>query len=85
MLSDPSTSAVSVPIPIRMGVPLRQDEPNVERLEAEVRDLVGERQRLRADDATPTELERNRSRLVRAQLDLSHALIRRHLTVATNS
>ena len=68
-----------------MGVPLRQDEPNVERLEAEVRHLVGERQRLRADDATPTELERNRSRLVRAQLDLSHALIRRHLIVATNS
>jgi hypothetical protein len=85
MLSDPSTSAVSVPIPIRMSVPLRQDEPNVERLEAELRDLVGERQQLRADDATPTELERNRSRLVRAQLDLSHALIRRHLTVATNS
>ena len=83
MLSDPSTRAVFLPIEVRMDVPLRQDEPDVERLEAEVRDLVGERQRLRAADAGPTELERNRSRLVRAQLDLSHALIRRHLTVAT--
>jgi hypothetical protein len=85
MLSDPSTPAVCVPIPIRMGVPLRQDESDVERLEAEVRNLVGERQRLRADRASATELERNRSRLVQAQLDLSHALIRRHLTVATSS
>lgn len=68
-----------------MDVPLRQGESNVEGLEAEVRDLVGERQRLRADDASSTELERNRSQLVQAQLNLSHALIRRHLTAATNS
>jgi hypothetical protein len=67
-----------------MDVPLRQDEPDVERLEAEVRHLVGERQRLRAADANATELERNRSRLVRTQLELSRALIRRHLTVAAS-
>jgi phage terminase Nu1 subunit (DNA packaging protein) len=67
-----------------MDVPLRQDEPDVERLEAEVRHLVGERQRLRAADANPTELERNRSRLVRTQLEFSRALIRRHLTVAAS-
>jgi hypothetical protein len=62
-----------------MDVHLRKDVRGVEALEAEVRNLVGERQRLRDFGASSLELERNRSRLVRAQLDLGRALIRRHL------
>lgn len=63
-----------------MGVPLRQDEPDVEGVEEAVRRLVAERLELRACGAGPAKLERNRACLVRAQLDLSQALIRRHLT-----
>jgi hypothetical protein len=63
-----------------MAVHLRQD---VESLEAEVRHLVGERQRLRASGASQLELERNRSRLVRAQSELGRALIRRYLPSAS--
>jgi hypothetical protein len=62
-----------------MGVPVRQDGPDVEGLEAEVRRLVHERQELRETHATEAELERNRSHIVRLQLDLARALIRRHL------
>jgi hypothetical protein len=62
-----------------MDVHLRRDVRDVESLEAEVRDLVGERQRLRDFGAGRVELERNRSRLVQAQLELGRALIRRHL------
>jgi hypothetical protein len=62
-----------------MGVSLRQDRPEVERLEAEVRRLVGERQQLREGNAGSAELERNRSHIVRTQLDLARALIRRHM------
>jgi hypothetical protein len=68
-----------MPIAVRMDVHLRKDVRDVEWLEAEVRHLVGERQRLRDFGASRLELERNRSRLVRAQLDLGRALIRRHL------
>jgi hypothetical protein len=62
-----------------MGVRLRQDLLDVESLEAVVRRLVGERQHLRDSGAKPPELERNRARIVEAQLDLARALIRRHL------
>jgi len=62
-----------------MDVRLRKDVRDVESLEAEVRHLVGERQRLRDFGADRVELERNRSLLVQAQLDLGRALIRRHL------
>jgi hypothetical protein len=65
-----------------MGVPVRQDEPDVERLETEVRRLVRERQALRETHATEAELERNRSHIVRLQLDLARALIRRHMPAA---
>ncbi len=53
--------------------------PTVEALSEEVRGLVYERQTMRSVGATPEELERNRAELVRAQQELVHALIRRHL------
>jgi hypothetical protein len=69
-----------MPIYLLMDVRLRKDVGEVESLEAEVRGLVAERQRLRDFGAGRHELERNRSQLVQAQLDLGRALIRRHLT-----
>jgi hypothetical protein len=65
-----------------MEASVRQDAPDVERLEAEVRRLVHERQQLREADASFPELERNRAHIVRTQLDLARALIRRHLPPA---
>ena len=53
--------------------------PTVESLSDEIRGLVYERQTLRAVGAGAEELERNRVELVRAQQELVHALIRRHL------
>jgi hypothetical protein len=41
--------------------------------------LVAERQDLRARGANETSLERNRLRIARAQWELAHALIDRHL------
>jgi hypothetical protein len=41
--------------------------------------LTLERQALRASDAGSVALERNRVAIARAQWDLSHALIQRHL------
>jgi len=41
--------------------------------------LTAERQRLREGGANSVRLERNRIKLVRAQWELSHALIERHL------
>ncbi len=53
--------------------------PTVESLSDEIRGLVYERQTLRTVGAVAAELERNRVELVRAQQELVHALIRRHL------
>jgi hypothetical protein len=47
-------------------------------LTAEKDDLVHERQSLREDGANRDELERNRLHIVRAQWELSHALIEAH-------
>jgi hypothetical protein len=58
---------------------------DVESLEVEVRRLVGQRQRLRAVGASAVELERNRASIVRTQLQLARALIRRHLPSAAKS
>jgi hypothetical protein len=51
----------------------------VESLSDEIRGLVYERQTMRTVGAGAGELERNRVELVRAQQELVHALIRRHL------
>jgi hypothetical protein len=53
--------------------------PTVESLSDEIRGLVYERQTMRTVGAGAAELERNRVELVRAQQQLVHALIRRHL------
>ena len=53
--------------------------PTVESLSDEIRGLVYERQTMRTVGAGADELERNRVELVRAQQELVHALIQRHL------
>jgi hypothetical protein len=53
--------------------------PTVEALLDEIGALTAERQRLRERDADTAKLERNRVKLARAQWELSHALIERHL------
>ena len=47
-------------------------------LQERVATLAFERQELRARDAAPAALERNRIALARAQWELSHALIDQH-------
>jgi hypothetical protein len=53
----------------------------VETLADRLAALVAERQQLRATAAPPAAIERNRVQIARAQWELSHALIDRHLTV----
>ena len=53
--------------------------PTVEDLRTQIGALTAERQKLREDGASSARLERNRIKLVRAQWELSHALIERHL------
>lgn len=58
----------------RSRTPASADELN-----AQIALLVAERQELRAHGANEAALERNRLRLARAQWELGHALIDRHL------
>jgi hypothetical protein len=51
----------------------------VEALLGEIGGLTAERQRLRERGVDAAKLERNRVKLARAQWELSHALIERHL------
>jgi hypothetical protein len=51
----------------------------VDALQARVAALALERQELRTGGAQPSALERNRVKLARAQWELSHALIEKHL------
>lgn len=57
---------------------MRQHE-TIEQLTTRIDRLVCERQRLRAERAALDELERNRVELVRAQQQLSRALIAQYL------
>lgn len=57
----------------------RRVAPTVEALTELLGSLALERQALRASDAGSVALERNRVAIARAQWDLSHALIERHL------
>jgi translation initiation factor 1 (eIF-1/SUI1) len=56
----------------------RHANTSVEALQARIDELALERQDLRARCAGEAALERNRIKLVRAQWELSHALIARH-------
>jgi hypothetical protein len=60
----------------------RRAAASVEALTLRVAELVSERQRLRERGASETALEKNRTQLVRAQWELGHALIDRHLPAA---
>jgi hypothetical protein len=55
---------------------------SVEELQALIDRLTAERQRLRAERASHDLLEQNRLEIARAQWELSHALIDRHLHAA---
>jgi hypothetical protein len=52
---------------------------SVEMLVTRVAELVAERQELRTSGASAAAIERNRLHLARAQWELGHALIDRHL------
>ena len=60
----------------------RRTSASVEALTLRVAELVSERQQLRDRGASETALEKNRIQLVRAQWELGHALIERHLPAA---
>jgi hypothetical protein len=64
-----------VPSRFRRG----HSRPTVEALMEEISGLTAERQRLREQGVNGARLERNRVKLVRAQWQLSHALIERYL------
>jgi hypothetical protein len=57
----------------------RRSAPSVEALTLRVAALVAERQLLRDRGASDSALERNRIQIARAQWELGHALIDRHL------
>jgi hypothetical protein len=57
----------------------RRADSSVEALTLRISALVAERQQLRDRGASETMLERNRVQLARAQWELGHALINRHL------
>ena len=63
----------------------RRTAQTVEALTELLGSLTFERQALRASDATSVALERNRVAIARAQWDLSHALIERHLPDAAQN
>jgi hypothetical protein len=69
-----------VPSRFRRG----QSRPTVESLMEEISGLTAERQRLREQGVNGAKLERNRVKLVRAQWQLSHALIERYLPEASS-
>jgi hypothetical protein len=68
---------------LRPAVPSRfrrgHSRPTVEALLDQISGLTAERQRLRDEGVNGARLERNRVKLVRAQWELSHALIERYL------
>jgi hypothetical protein len=68
--------------PLSLRFRRRRVNPTVESLNERLCALTLERQGLRARDADPVALERNRVEIARAQWDLSHALIERYLPPA---
>jgi hypothetical protein len=82
----PMMNATMSATALRPHVPSRfrrgRSRPAVETLLDQIGGLTAERQRLRDEGVDGRRLERNRLALVRAQWDLSHALIERYLTPA---
>jgi hypothetical protein len=80
----PMMTATMIAPALRPSVPSRfrrgRTRPTVEALLDHISRLTAERQRLREEGARAARLERNRVELGRAQWQLSHALIERHLT-----
>lgn len=79
----PMMNATMSATALRQRVPSRRrrghSRPTVESLLDQIGGLTAERQRLREEGADGRRLEQNRLALVRAQWDLSHALIERYL------
>jgi hypothetical protein len=73
-------------VALRPCVPSRfkrgREKRTVEELTSTIEALAAERQELRNRGASSAALERNRVKLARAQWQLSHALIERHLNAA---
>ena len=63
----------------------RRADSSVEALTLRISALVAERQQLRDRGASESSLERNRLQLARAQWELGHALIDRHLPAAQSA
>jgi hypothetical protein len=57
----------------------RRCRASADELAAQIAELVGERQELRARGAGEAALERNRMQIARAQWELAHALIDLHM------
>ena len=68
-----------MPMTPRVRTAARPTELTVEAIKARLDTLSRERQELRVAEAAENELERNRLRIVAAQWELSHALVRRYL------
>jgi hypothetical protein len=65
--------------PLLMGdVHLNRPDPEVERLQERIGELIRERQELRTSGASRGTLEDNRRRLLQRQTELGYALIARH-------
>ena len=60
----------------------RRNRASVELLTVRITTLVAERQELRVSGGAAAAMERNRVQIARAQWDLAHALIERHLPAA---
>jgi len=60
----------------------RRNRASVELLTVRITTLVAERQELRGSGAAGAAIEQNRVQIARAQWELAHALIERHLSAA---
>ena len=62
-----------------------RNRASVESLTLRIAGLVAERQELRVGGAADAAIERNRLQIARAQWELAHALIERHLPAAQSA
>ena len=62
-----------------------RNRASVESLTLRIAALVAERQELRVEGAAEAAIERNRVQIARAQWELAHAVIERHLPAAQSA